>query len=144
MNFNDKIKEATDPKKAFRLPEGYFNDLEFNLKQSMKNETKSQSTDKRVRWISPLSLAASMIIFAVLSYAAIRIILPETSRKESVEPISIAAIDADLLSDEELFELYSETTDPVFSIENDQDYYDFLIGFLSQEDISLNELLPEL
>lgn len=143
MGNKNKYKES----EMFRVPENYFEEL--TEKMTGITEVKGKRPDQGFFTIARphLMLAASMVLFVIISYATLKFLLPDIQNDEAVyDSISITEYLAEEIDETTLLENIDLAD--IFSIgsgitENDQ-YKDEIIDYLIEENINYEDILENL
>lgn len=138
-------KNKYNDKDAFKVPENYFEDFTAELMSKL-----TQARDRRniFNIIRPhLMLAASMIFIVVVSYTALRLLLPDVEGDKEIYNIAelteYLSLEVDQLTILESID-QTETEALSDSYYNDLFSDEEIIDYLSEEDINQNDLIENL
>lgn len=137
-NLND-----TESKNPFKVPENYFEDVNRKIISSAAGTQHQGNKMGTVRKLRPmLAVAASIAVFILLSYTAMKLFLPETG--SNLPEISMDEFSGTYLNDIDILTL-EQNADPSFlekeasGLSNDE-----IINYLLVENIDLNEIYERL
>ena len=149
VNKNNKPDLENLSKEApFVVPEGYFDNLPGRLMEKIHEENKKQEQKNSIRlntFFNPqLSIAASLILFAILSYFTITYVLNSKHKQDTsqyfAELVENEIEDYDLLL---LMEALDEANNfylEEYNIELDEEIIDYLVS----EEIDIEQIIEEL
>ncbi len=132
----------------FIVPESYFDDFSDRLSKRIEGEaikSARRKTFKLKSFFSPqLSIAASLLLFAVLSYFTISLILNSDTKRDSslyfAEIVENGIEDYDLYLIMEVIEENTYLNDEEYDSKKD----DEIINYLVSEEIDIEEIIVEL
>ncbi len=132
----------------FIVPEAYFDNFPGRLMEKIHKENEKQEPKKSIRlntFINPqLSIAASLILFAILSYFTITYVLNSKHNQNTsqyfAELVENEIEDYDLLLLMEALDETSEFDLENFYIEEDEVIIDYLVS----EEIDIEQIIEEL
>jgi len=144
MDQESKIRE-NDP---FRVPEGYFESVREKITERIEDANKKPpARDKVLRILRPaLMLAAAMTGLVIISYAGLRMLLPEKGADTGIEYAEISdynlygideATIINFLTEEETEELLPEQT------EGDDNESEEIVNYLLDNNIDYSTLLEQ-
>ncbi len=132
----------------FVVPESYFDDFSDRLSKRIEGEAVKSVQKKTIKlksFFNPqLSIAASLILFAVLSYFTITLILNSDTKEDSsiyfAELVESEIEDYDLYLIMEVIEENTYLDDEEYDSKED----DEIINYLVSEEIDIEEIIVEL
>jgi hypothetical protein len=133
----------SDPKKILKVPEGYFESLEPRIYARIRNTGSPEKSNRRRQvWLNQLALAASLLIFAMISYAVVNSALKNNRENNAQAGISeMIEYELELYDETTLFEAYADLSDPI----SEEDNYDaVVIDFLVNEEIEMDLIVAAL
>ncbi len=136
-----KIKKEN----VFRIPDGYFEEFPGKMMERINHQEERQQVVHPVRRLirSPLTIAASIVVFAVLGYLSVRYLMSDginqqLSSQEIAEYIEYYASDLDEgVYYEVLDEMAPEETE-------DQEYNEIMIDYLLDQGIDYQSIIENL
>lgn len=143
-NKKNKIYLKDIPKQNnFKVPDGYFDSFDRRLMEKIKeNEKKETIQLPGNRWSafrSQIALAASLVVFVVISYVVINFILSNNLKQtDSIEYAELLQYEVSKLDESYLMETYSKEQAEITPGEEDMDYTEAIIEYLASEDIDLD------
>jgi hypothetical protein len=143
MDERKKYKES----EMFRVPDNYFEELTEKVTEMAVTEIRKPEPGFFTLARPHLMLAASMILFVIISYATLKFLLPDIlSDKPVLDSISITEYlteeleEADLLEDADLADMNSSGS----VLRNKDLNEDEIIDYLIKESISYEDILENL
>ena len=147
-NKNNKLDLENLSKEApFVVPEGYFDSFPNRIMKKIQAEDEKQEPKKSIRlntFFNPqLSIAASLILFAILSYFTITYVVNSKHNQDSqyfAELVENDIEDYDLLLIMEALDETYYSDEEEYIIEQDEE----IINYLVSEEIDLEVIIEEL
>ena len=151
MSVNENIEpefENLSKETPFVVPEGYFDSFPVRIMKKIHEEGEKQVLKKSIRLrtlFSPqLSIAASLILFAVLSYFTITYILNSENQQDTsqyfAELVENEIEDYDLLLLMEALDEANNFDLEEYNTELDEEIIDYLVS----EEIDIEQIIEEL
>lgn len=133
------LKEITD-RSPFKVPDNYFEELNSRIIDATSGPEQQKKPAGLYRKIRPfLTMAASFLILAILSYSALKLFLP-AEKTPSITELSFQEFSETILNDIDIYTL-EERIYPIALIENVPDVSDSdIIDYLILENIDLNDI----
>jgi len=134
----------------FKVPDGYFESFENRLASRIRedSEKKTDSPKKISLWNSVrphLALAASIILFAMVSYSIIRLLVKPQEKISTEAYAQVLNYNIEDIDDETLMETYSEVqSEASVKTDEDEEYIEAVVDYLANEDIDLELIAQEL
>lgn len=129
-------------KEAFKVPDGYFEDLTDNIMEKVKTRKIPKKTSLFTLVRPHLMMAASMTVFVIISYTLLKMVLPSVNNTETYSELAfIENYLGDELEEAELYNLLDKAdTETGEADELSLEESDEIIDFLIDHKISYNEI----